>query len=1033
MTQRPHNKILSLALAVLLGLGSVAMGTNTASAAVFTNDGVNMDELFTPGNGIYYGTYNHAKGLSESTWGDVIEYESEAHPILWQVMGEEKSEGNITLLSKYVLDSKKFHSTWDAGDNCYNASDIRGWLNGAFLSSFQASEQNGMATTDVVTGMYNLLSGTEITGIYETEGDQFTYVDTLPWTAKSQKVFLPWGKSSDESAFWAVGNDKGEGKLADNVATLKNGISANWWLRSPSSSFANEALIVYSNGSSYIDNVSIEHGVRPAFKLEPSTVVFASEIKATPDASKGDTQADSDNYSAAAVGAKNFKLTVLSPGGTLTGVPTTEQAIISGNDLTLNNLVPSETASDYTVNYKIVGTGIGWRGIVRYGSTAAAATTNLTLDTNGLAAGRYTAYAWLQKNNAISSHEAMAIASFKIAITATPTYTITASPTSKDFGSATEGYGAQASQTITVTNTGNSGVTLTQPTNTKYTAGSLSATTLAAGGTATFTVTPKTGLAVGTHNETITISTDHSTSATVQLGFTVTSGAGGGGYTPSMPPASTVVTEKQPDMPTTAKTSISGTVKDGILFANITEQMVINSIKAAKDAAKKAGKEIDGIALDFNVTCGDSYSSLNAIIDAGAIDRLKEAGVKFVKIGSSVLDITIDVGAIAEIDRQSSGTVTVSATKLTKLSDAAKKFIGKRPAFNVTVGYQKNAQTAIVSNFGNGTVTLGIAYKATNKEKTGNLFGVYVDQNGKPQLLTNSSYDNGRLIFSRNSLSTYGVGYKTPAPAFADTAKHWAKDNIDFVASRNLISGTTATAFAPNTAIARADFLMALGRLSGADVGIYKTSSFTDVKAIDTAMPYIEWAVKNKIVSGYGNGKFGPNDFITREQMAMMMVNYAKATGYKLPTTIAAVTFSDSAEIPAYAKDAVKDIQQAGIMQGKGGNTFNPQGNATRAEAATILCRLVELVIDEGTARGWVQNNIGQWQYIGENGKPTTGWLTVTGTDIRYYFDDKGIMVFGKWLQIDGKWYYFNADGSHAKSTKVDGYEVDENGVRKDK
>lgn len=503
--------------------------------------------------------------------------------------------------------------------------------------------------------------------------------------------------------------------------------------------------------------------------------------------------------------------------------------------------------------------------------------------------------------------------------------------------------------------------------------------------------------------------------------------SGGGSITPP-PPITPIVTEKQPDMPTTAKMSVSGTVKDGSFEVNITGQMAKDAIKASLDAAKKSGKEVDGIAVEFSVTGGGSYTSLNATIDAVAIDCLREAGVIFIKIGSAVLDVTLDTAAIAEIDRQSSGMVTVSTRAQTKLSKAAKALIGSRPVFDITIGYQKNGETEYVSNFGKGAVTLGIAYKATDKEKTGSLFGVYVDKNGKPQLLNNSSYAGGRLIFSRNSLSTYGVGYKTPAPAFTDTTKHWAKDNIDFVVSRYLISGTSTTTFAPDTTITRATFLMALGKLSGADVSGYKASSFIDVKVTDPAMPYIEWAVKAKIVQGIGNGKFGPALSISRQDMAVMMQNYAKATGYKIPVSVAAVTFSDNAKISAYAKEAVRTMQQAGIMQGKGNNTFDPQGNATRGEASTILRRFVELVIDEGTARGWSQNDAEQWQYIGENGKAVTGWMDIDSK--RYYFTMDGLMVSGKWLEIGGKWYYFNADGSLAKNTKIDGYEIDENGVR---
>ena len=420
-------------------------------------------------------------------------------------------------------------------------------------------------------------------------------------------------------------------------------------------------------------------------------------------------------------------------------------------------------------------------------------------------------------------------------------------------------------------------------------------------------------------------------------------GGGGGSYTP--PPKAAIPTDKQPNMPTTVKMSVSGTVKDGVLSATITGQMVQDAIKAVQDAAKKSGKEDDGIAVEFGVTASGSYTSLNAAIDAGAIDLLKEAGVKFIKIGSDVLDVTLDAGAIAEIDRQSTGTVTVSATRQTKLSQEASALIGSRPVFDITVGYQKNGKTEPITDFGKGAVTLGIAYNAAPAEATGNLFGVYVDKNGKPQLLTNSSYAGGRVIFDRNSLSTYGVGYKATAPTFTDTAKHWAKNDIDFVTSRGLIGGTSATTFAPDTAITRADFLMALGKLSGADVSIYQTSSFTDVKATDSAMPYMEWAVKNKIVSGYGNGKFGPSDSITREQMAVMMVNYANATGYKLPIARQAVTFADDAKISTWAKEAVKAIQQTDIIVGKTGNLFDPQAGATRGEASTILRRFVELVI----------------------------------------------------------------------------------------
>jgi len=480
------------------------------------------------------------------------------------------------------------------------------------------------------------------------------------------------------------------------------------------------------------------------------------------------------------------------------------------------------------------------------------------------------------------------------------------------------------------------------------------------------------------------------------------SDSGGSSYTP---PASNVTTEKQPDMPTVANVSVTGTVRDNILTAGIITE------KMAKDAIAAAGSNTNGIAVQFNTTGSGNYVSLTATFERDALEALKTAGVTHVQIGSDIIDLTIDTKAITGILAQTTGNITVTATRQINLSDTTKALIGNRPVFDITI---KDGNGVTVSDLKGGIATIGIPYKPNSTEKTGSLFGVYVDGSGNPTLLINSSYDNGRVIFGRSSLSIYGIGYKAPAPMFTDTANHWAKDNIDFVASRDLISGTSATTFSPDTAITCADFLMALCRLSGADVSGYTTSSFTDVANTNPAMPYIEWAVQNKIVQGIGNNKFGPDRLIIRQDMAVIMVNYAKATGYALPVSRQAVTFADDAKISAYAKDAVKAIQQTGVMSSKQNNLFDPQGNTTRAEASTILRRFVELVIDEGTARGWVQNDSGQWQYINTNGKAVTGLLDTEGN--KYWFDDNGVMAAGKWIQISGKWYYFGTDGKLAAS-----------------
>jgi len=409
-----------------------------------------------------------------------------------------------------------------------------------------------------------------------------------------------------------------------------------------------------------------------------------------------------------------------------------------------------------------------------------------------------------------------------------------------------------------------------------------------------------------------------------------------------------VTVTTNPDYPTTAKTTLTtSTDKNNALTFTITKAMVQKALDKAKEEAKKQDRESFGYALEFIFSTNKTINSLNITFNADALALLESAGVKETTVTTNAFRWSFDLAAIKEINEQRDGrAVTVSASRFSKLSDEAKALIGSRLAWDVTISCKNEGKTVYISDLGKGLITMGMRYSPASSENTGNLAVVYVPGSGKPQTLTDSSYENGWMIWRRSSLSVYGVGYITPSPAFTDTENHWGADDIDYVTSRGLISGTSATEFSPDTAITRAAFLMALGKLSGADVSGYTASSFTDVPATSPAMPYIEWAVKNNIVQGVGNNQFGSDNLITREQMAVMMVNYTKAAGYTLPVSRQAYTFADDEAISAYAKDAVKAIQQTGVISGKPNNLFDPQGSATRAEAAAILRRFAELVID---------------------------------------------------------------------------------------
>ncbi len=449
----------------------------------------------------------------------------------------------------------------------------------------------------------------------------------------------------------------------------------------------------------------------------------------------------------------------------------------------------------------------------------------------------------------------------------------------------------------------------------------------------------------------------------------------------------------QPNSPTQGEIKVPGTVDgNGNNTVSITDKTFAEALDKALAEAKKNGNEQNGITVILRVDTGSKTgSNVTVNLPKTVQDTIiaKKIVNTIVVVDNPDIRIGMDLATVQEINKQAKSDVNITATRgdSSKLTGDAKKAIGSRPVFDLKVNYGNGKA---VSSFGAGSVSVTIPYTLGANEKAGNVQAVYVDANGKVHWLTNSVYDSVEKVlrFSTSHFSTYGIGYKQANTAFTDIAGHWAKEDIEFVVSRGLFSGTSNTTFSPNTAMTRGMFVTALGRLANADVSGYTKSSFTDVKNDAYDMGYIEWASKNNIVNGIGNGKFAPDQSITREQMAVIMTGYAKAIGYTLPKVHIENTFADNSKISTYAKEAVKQMQMAGVISGKNGNLFDPQGTATRAEVSAVLRRFVELAISSDTAQGWSMNDSGKWMYF-KDGKPITGKQDIDGAT--YTFDQYGV------------------------------------------
>lgn len=490
--------------------------------------------------------------------------------------------------------------------------------------------------------------------------------------------------------------------------------------------------------------------------------------------------------------------------------------------------------------------------------------------------------------------------------------------------------------------------------------------------------------------------------------------------------------EDKPQAPVTGETKPVKPDKNG--NAAVDNNSVQSAIDKAKQDAKENGTTENGIAVTVPITQTAGQTSFNVTIKAQTLDLLVKENVRqFTVATDRLVSVNIGMDTLKQLDAASAGgDIILRADKVDALrSTEAKAAIGTRPAYDLSLVYLSSGKETPIANLNGHTISVRLPYTPAKGEQTGNLYAVYVDDAGKVEWITRSSYDASQktVVFETGHFSIYGIGYKNPAPAFTDITGHWAADNILFAASRGLLSGTSDTTFSPGTGMTRGMFVTALGRLAGINPDSYKTGKFTDVKADAYYAPYVNWAAQTGIVTGVTATTFAPDTNINREQMAVIMKNYAAKLGYDLPQTLKAVTFADNANISSWAKDAVRAMQQAGILAGKNGNKFDPKGTATRAEVATVLRRFVEIVIDSQTANGWQQNDSGQWSYY-RNGEPVKGWLS---DDQKWYWLDKttGMMFASSWKQIDRKWYYFYTDGTMAVNTTIDGYTIGSDGARK--
>ncbi|EOS54129.1 SwmB domain-containing protein [Paenibacillus barengoltzii] len=297
-------------------------------------------------------------------------------------------------------------------------------------------------------------------------------------------------------------------------------------------------------------------------------------------------------------------------------------------------------------------------------------------------------------------------------------------------------------------------------------------------------------------------------------------------------------------------------------------------------------------------------------------------------LNSAYLTIQLETVTKAQLP----GTNYSNGVTTTPMTDPVQIYVS---AFNGV-----NSQNAVeVSHNGQ------LYFRATNTSPNGQFLLMKYDVNTQtvsfvPSKTTTSG---SAIIFNGKINGNAVVGPAVGYSYFSDTTKHWARADINELASRLIVTAASGSKFEPEKKITRAEFAVYIAKGLGLTGDESYARRFPDVSSGTTAA-YIGAAAKAGIINGNTDGTFKPNSNITREQMALMMVRAMEYAGYNTSMNGASAAtltkFKDAAKIQS--KDTVAKAVKEGIIQGITTNTFQPQGNATRAQAAVMLKRVLD-------------------------------------------------------------------------------------------
>ncbi len=334
-----------------------------------------------------------------------------------------------------------------------------------------------------------------------------------------------------------------------------------------------------------------------------------------------------------------------------------------------------------------------------------------------------------------------------------------------------------------------------------------------------------------------------------------------------------------------------------------------------------------------NASFAVSYKELTYELNLGSLSYTELASLAGTSTTSAQLIIRLDTAA----------TITASSSLMTAINRSTSQLMTSPAYFQLSVISGSSEQVIYgLSEY----VTMSIKSNVSFDPKKTAVVWLDNETGGLSFVPTRIATVNSSSIitFMRPAASgAYAVISGTSS--FTDTGKHWAGSDINMMTAKNITAGTSATKYEPEKPVTRAEFAMFIVRGLGLSGDKAEGAKFKDVSTSSAMAAYIGAASKAGIVKGHTDGTFKPNNYVTREEMAAMIIRAAAVAGVQVELKGSAASYftpyRDRASIANWAQDALAKSVDAGIITGLTKTTMGPKGNATRAQAAIMIKRLL--------------------------------------------------------------------------------------------